>query len=54
MDRVATFSRQLPEGLMNKLTIAFVAAVSLAAFGCKKGGGGDDAVKKMAEFKDVM
>src|SRR5258705_12614010 len=39
---------------MNKLTFAFVAAVSLSAFGCKKGGGGDDAVKKMADFKDAM
>ncbi|MEO8704197.1 MAG: hypothetical protein ABI867_29360 [Kofleriaceae bacterium] len=39
---------------MNKITIAFLAAVSLASFGCKKKGGGDDAVKKMAEFKDAM
>jgi phage gp16-like protein len=39
---------------MSKLTISFVIALSLGAFGCKKGGGGDDAVKKMTEFKDAM
>ncbi len=39
---------------MNKLVIGFVAAMSLASFGCKKKGGSDDAVKKFAEFKDAM
>jgi len=37
---------------MTKLTIAFVAALSL--FGCKKKGGGDEAVSKMTEFKEAM
>jgi hypothetical protein len=39
---------------MTKLTIAFLAAVSLSSFGCKKKGGGDEAVTKMTEFKDQM
>jgi hypothetical protein len=40
---------------MTKLIIAFAAVVSLSSFGCsKKGGGGDDAVAKMAQFKDAM
>ncbi|MEO8700549.1 MAG: hypothetical protein ABI867_10925 [Kofleriaceae bacterium] len=39
---------------MQKLVIGFAVAMSLASFGCKKKGGGDDAVKKMAEFKDAM
>jgi hypothetical protein len=43
---------------MNKLSIAFLTAVSIASFGCKKGGGGDMAAKvtdlknKMCECKD--
>ena len=40
---------------MNKITIAFLAAVSLASFGCKKkGGGAGEAMAKMGEFKDKM
>lgn len=35
---------------MNKLAIAFLAAVSLASFGCKKKGGGD-AVEAMKKYK---
>jgi len=39
---------------MKKISIAFLAAVSLASFGCKKKGGGSDIVAKMGEFKDHM
>ena len=39
---------------MNKITIAFLAAVSLASFGCKKKGGAGEAMAKMGEFKDQM
>ncbi len=39
---------------MNKITIAFLAAVSLASFGCKKKGGAGEAMAKMGEFKDEM
>src|SRR5689334_16495901 len=38
---------------MKKISIAFLAAVSLATFGCKKKGGAD-VVAKMNEFKDRM
>jgi hypothetical protein len=38
---------------MKKLSIVFLAAVSLATFGCKKKGGGD-VVAKMTEFKERM
>jgi hypothetical protein len=40
---------------MKNLTIALLAAVSLLSFaGCKKKGGGSDALAKMTEFKDQM
>ena len=39
---------------MNKLSIAFLAAVSIASFGCKKKGGAGEAMAKMGEFKDKM
>lgn len=39
---------------MSKLSIAFLAAVSLASFGCKKKGGAGEAMAKMSEFKDKM
>ncbi|HET9622722.1 MAG TPA: hypothetical protein VFP84_15220, partial [Kofleriaceae bacterium] len=39
---------------MKKLSIAFLAAMSIASFGCKKKGGGGDALAKMTEFKDKM
>jgi hypothetical protein len=39
---------------MNKLSIAFLAAVSIASFGCKKKGGAGEAMAKMSEFKDQM
>ncbi|HEY0988304.1 MAG TPA: hypothetical protein VGD80_14675, partial [Kofleriaceae bacterium] len=39
---------------MKKISIAFLAAVSLASFGCKKKGGGSDVVAKMGEFKERM
>jgi len=39
---------------MSKLTIAFLAAVSIASFGCKKKGGAGEAMAKMGEFKDKM
>ena len=32
---------------MNKLSIAFLAAVSIASFGCKKKGGAGEAMAKM-------
>jgi hypothetical protein len=38
---------------MKKISIAFLAAMSLASFGCKKGGAGQ-AIAKMGEFKDKM
>src|SRR5262249_35272780 len=38
---------------MQKISIAFLAAVALASFGCKKKGGGD-LVAKYTEFKDRM
>ena len=39
---------------MNKLTIAFVAAVSIASFGCKKKNAGGDALAKMEGFSKSM
>jgi hypothetical protein len=39
---------------MKKISIAFLAALSLASFGCKKKGGGAEAVARMTEFKDRM
>jgi hypothetical protein len=39
---------------MNKISIAFLAAVSIASFGCKKKGGAGEAMAKMGEFKDQM
>ena len=39
---------------MTKLSIAFLAAVSVASFGCKKKGGAGEAMAKMTEFKDKM
>ena len=39
---------------MTKLSIAFLAAVSIASFGCKKKGGAGEAMAKMSEFKDKM
>ena len=40
---------------MSKITIAFLAAVTVASFGCKKkGGGAGEAMAKMGEFKDQM
>jgi hypothetical protein len=41
--------------MMKNLSIAILAALSLLSFaGCKKKGGGSDAVAKMTEFKDQM
>jgi hypothetical protein len=39
---------------MSKITIAFLAAVTVASFGCKKKGGAGEAMAKMGEFKDKM
>ena len=39
---------------MQKFSIAFLAAMSLASFGCKKKGGAGEAMAKMGEFKDQM
>ena len=40
---------------MKNLSIAFLAAVSLMSFaGCKKKGGGGEAMAKMSEFKNQM
>jgi hypothetical protein len=39
---------------MKKISIAFLAAMSLASFGCPKKTGGGDAIAKMSEFKDRM
>jgi len=39
---------------MKKISIAVVAALSLAPLGCKKTGGGADIVAKMTEFKNRM
>jgi hypothetical protein len=39
---------------MTKLAIVFGAAISLSAFGCKKGRGADEAIAKMTQFKDAM
>jgi hypothetical protein len=45
---------QFPETIaMKKISIAFLAAVSIATFGCKKKGGAD-VVAKMNEFKERM
>jgi hypothetical protein len=46
---------QSPETIsMKKISIAFLAAMSLASFGCKKKGGSGEAIAKMTEFKDKM
>src|SRR6185503_2789238 len=39
---------------MNKIVIAFLAALSLTAFGCKKKGGGEEFLKKQQEYKDKV
>ena len=40
---------------MKNLSIAIIAALSLLSFaGCKKSGGGSNAIAKMGEFKDQM
>ena len=39
---------------MKKISIAFLAAMSLASFGCKKKSGAGEAMAKMGEFKDHM
>jgi hypothetical protein len=36
---------------MNKIAIAFLAATSLASFGCKKKGGAGEAVEMMKKYK---
>lgn len=36
---------------MNKIAIAFLAAVSLASFGCKKKGGSGEALEQMKKYK---
>ena len=36
---------------MNKIAIAFLAAVSLASFGCKKKGGAGEAMEMMKKYK---
>lgn len=46
--------RQFALWLMQKFTIAFVAVMSLASFGCKKKGGMADSMAKHAGFKDAM
>src|ERR1044071_57962 len=43
-------TREQPEIPMNKIAIAFLAAVSLASFGCKKKGGGE-AMAAMTKYK---
>jgi hypothetical protein len=37
---------------MKKLSIAFLAAMALVSFACKKKGGGGEVLGKMTEFKD--
>ena len=39
---------------MQKISIALLAAISLAAFGCKPTGGAGDAIAKLTELKDKM
>jgi len=39
---------------MQKISIALLAGVSLAAFGCKPTSGAGDAIAKLAELKDKM
>lgn len=39
---------------MTKLSIAFLAAMALVSFGCKKKSSGGEAIAKMTEFKDRM
>lgn len=39
---------------MKNLTIAFMAAMALMSFGCKKKGGAGEAMAKMEEFKNEM
>ena len=39
---------------MNKIMLAFVAALALFTVGCKKKGGGADAVAKWEDFKKKM
>jgi hypothetical protein len=40
-----------PEISMNKIAIAFLAAMSLASFGCKKKGGAGEAMEMMKKYK---
>src|ERR1043165_160496 len=44
-------TRDQPEIPMNKIAIAFLAATSLASFGCKKKGGAGEAVEMMKKYK---
>ncbi|MEO7729768.1 MAG: hypothetical protein ABIY55_02265, partial [Kofleriaceae bacterium] len=39
---------------MTKISIAFLAAVSLASFGCPKKNGGAESVGKLGDFKERM
>lgn len=39
---------------MQKISIAFLAAVSLASFGCSKKSSSGDAIAKQTEFRDKM
>ncbi|MGE0550701.1 MAG: hypothetical protein AB7O24_08175 [Kofleriaceae bacterium] len=42
---------------MNKIVLAFVTALALLSFGCKKkgdGGGSDEALKKLTTYKDAV
>jgi hypothetical protein len=39
---------------MSKISIAFLAGLTIASFGCKKKGGAGEAMAKMGEFKDQM
>jgi hypothetical protein len=44
-------TRDQPEIPMNKIAIAFLAATSLASFGCKKKGGAGEAMDMMKKYK---
>src|SRR5438132_10142877 len=57
-DRSLVYNRRAQskeeEAQMKKITIAFLAAMSLASFGCKKKGAAGEAMAKMDEFKTKM
>src|SRR5690349_597652 len=47
-------TRDQPENPMNKIAIAFLAATSLASFGCKKKGGSGEAMDMMKTYKTAL